>query len=59
LIYERISLLYWFDRMPLFLATIDARPASFFAANVKYLYFDQTIGELPVVQRILSVCTAS
>jgi hypothetical protein len=57
LIYERLSFLYWFDRMPLLLATIDARPASFFAANIKYLYFDQTIGELPVVQRILSVCT--
>ncbi|KAF7364565.1 Zn(2)-C6 fungal-type domain-containing protein [Mycena venus] len=59
LIYERISLPPFNDRgdrILLFLRTIDSRPASFFAANVKYLYFDQTV-QLPVIQRVLRVCT--
>ncbi|KAJ7878841.1 hypothetical protein B0H14DRAFT_1630343 [Mycena olivaceomarginata] len=59
LIYERISLLQSFNGgqpVPRFLATIDTRPASFFALHVKYLYFDYTV-PLPAVQRVLSVCT--
>ncbi|KAJ6544580.1 hypothetical protein DFH09DRAFT_1367793 [Mycena vulgaris] len=58
-IYERISLLPTFsgtDPVPPFLATIDARPASFFAAHVKHLYVAPGI-PLIVVQRVLSVCT--
>ncbi|KAJ6453107.1 hypothetical protein C8R45DRAFT_1039629 [Mycena sanguinolenta] len=61
IIYERISLLHSFDGeepVPKFLATIDARPASFFAAHVKYLYFDRYI-PLPAIQRVLSVCTGT
>lgn len=59
LIYERISLLQSFngaDPVPRFLATIDARPANFFAVHVKYLYFDRSI-QLSVVHRVLRVCT--
>ncbi|KAJ6585646.1 hypothetical protein B0H19DRAFT_1059846 [Mycena capillaripes] len=59
LIYERISLPPSWNRrdlIPRFLETSDARPASFFAAQVKYLYFDDFV-ELAVVQRVLSVCT--
>ncbi|KAJ7490707.1 hypothetical protein FB451DRAFT_1220841 [Mycena latifolia] len=58
-IYERVSLLQTFhglDPIPSFLATIDARPASFFAAHVKHLYIAPTI-PLAVVQRVLVVCT--
>ncbi|KAJ7490717.1 hypothetical protein FB451DRAFT_624688 [Mycena latifolia] len=57
-IYERVSLLQTFhglDPIPSFL-TIDARPASFFAAYVKHLYIAPTI-PLAVVQRVLVVCT--
>ncbi|KAJ7490709.1 hypothetical protein FB451DRAFT_1166048 [Mycena latifolia] len=58
-IYERVSLLQTFhglDPIPSFLATIDARPASFFAAHVKHLYIAPTT-PLAVVQRVLAVCT--
>ncbi|KAJ6585600.1 hypothetical protein B0H19DRAFT_425112 [Mycena capillaripes] len=58
-IYERISLLWATnggDPVPRFLETIAARPASFFAAHVKYLYFDNSV-PLATIQRILSVCT--
>ncbi|KAJ7228133.1 hypothetical protein B0H12DRAFT_233143 [Mycena haematopus] len=61
IIYERISLLYSYNGgkpVPKFLATIDARPASFFAAHVKYLYFDSYV-PLPAVRRVLSVCTGA
>ncbi|KAJ7256872.1 hypothetical protein B0H12DRAFT_1284142 [Mycena haematopus] len=61
IIYERISLLYSYnggEPVPKFLATIDARPASFFAAHVKYLYFDHYV-PLPAVRRVLSVCTGA
>ncbi|KAJ7768759.1 hypothetical protein B0H14DRAFT_2539354 [Mycena olivaceomarginata] len=60
LIYERIQLLEWngMDAVPQLLATIDARPANFFAAHVKHLYFPSTV-PLPAVQRVLSVCTGA
>ncbi|KAF7348103.1 Zn(2)-C6 fungal-type domain-containing protein [Mycena sanguinolenta] len=61
IIYERISLLHSFnggEPVPKFLATINARPASFFAAHVKYLYFDRYI-PLPAIQQVLSVCTGA
>ncbi|KAF7364673.1 Zn(2)-C6 fungal-type domain-containing protein [Mycena venus] len=60
-IYERVSLLQSFNGaqpVPKFLATVDARPASFFATHVKYLYMDYSV-PLPVVQRILGVCTGA
>ncbi|KAF8145359.1 hypothetical protein K438DRAFT_1991882 [Mycena galopus ATCC 62051] len=58
LIYERISFLAdtsTKDPTPLFLRTIDTRPASFFAENVKYLYFDKSLS-LHFIHRVLSVC---
>ncbi|KAF8215208.1 hypothetical protein K438DRAFT_772562 [Mycena galopus ATCC 62051] len=60
-IYERISLLWSCnggEPGPKLLATINTRPASFFAAHVRFLYFDGTI-PLPTVQRVLSVCTGA
>ncbi|KAJ6487180.1 hypothetical protein C8R47DRAFT_1320781 [Mycena vitilis] len=59
LIYERISLSppsSTARRLAMFLETVDIRPASFFAAHVKYLDFDGTIS-LVVVKKVLSVCT--
>ncbi|KAF7358712.1 Zn(2)-C6 fungal-type domain-containing protein [Mycena sanguinolenta] len=63
LIYERIALSkptmdnYNFERrLQLFLQTINTRPANFFAANVKYLYFGPSV-QLPIIQHVLSVCT--
>jgi hypothetical protein len=58
-IYERISLLRSHNdarSVQNFLATIKTRPANFFAAHVKYLYFDHTV-PLSAVWRILSVRT--
>ncbi|KAJ7069155.1 hypothetical protein C8F01DRAFT_1111700 [Mycena amicta] len=59
LIYKRISLLQTFNgvpTVPLFLETLDTRPASFFAQHVKVVYLNYTM-TLPTVQRVLSVCT--
>ncbi|KAJ7745216.1 hypothetical protein DFH07DRAFT_963435 [Mycena maculata] len=58
-IYERIAILQNYnglDPVVPFLATINARPPSFFATHVKHLYIDRTI-PLFAVQAILSVCT--
>ncbi|KAJ7878863.1 hypothetical protein B0H14DRAFT_2711152, partial [Mycena olivaceomarginata] len=58
-IYERISRLRSYNDarpVPNFLATIKTRPANFFAAHVKYLYFDYTV-PLSAVWRILNVRT--
>ncbi|KAJ7605215.1 hypothetical protein FB45DRAFT_1042572 [Roridomyces roridus] len=58
-IYERVALLQNYNgRGPIssFLATVDARPATFFAAHIKHLYLDRMV-PLYAVQRILSVCT--
>ncbi|KAJ7619623.1 hypothetical protein FB45DRAFT_1062985 [Roridomyces roridus] len=59
-IYERVALLQNYngrDPFSSFLATVDARPATFFAARVKHLYLDRMV-PLYAVQRILSVCTS-
>ncbi|KAJ6487182.1 hypothetical protein C8R47DRAFT_517233 [Mycena vitilis] len=59
MIYQHISFLWSSnDRntVPRFLATISARPASFFATHVKLLYFDYSV-TLSAVQQILGVCT--
>ncbi|KAJ7704964.1 hypothetical protein B0H17DRAFT_1193451 [Mycena rosella] len=58
-IYERVSLLQNFrgeDPIPQFLATLDVRPATFFATHVKHLYLAPTI-PLAVAQRVLRACT--
>ncbi|KAJ7621994.1 hypothetical protein DFH06DRAFT_770029 [Mycena polygramma] len=59
IIYERISFLWsanGAEPVPRFLATISARPASFFATHVKHLYFDRSVA-LSAVQQVLGVCT--
>ncbi|KAK7022330.1 Zn(2)-C6 fungal-type domain-containing protein [Favolaschia claudopus] len=59
MIYSRIPLMQPVmdgDRAAKFLATIDARPACFFATHVRVLYIGRRIA-LSAVQRILSVCT--
>ncbi|KAJ6492238.1 hypothetical protein C8R45DRAFT_1137385 [Mycena sanguinolenta] len=63
LIYERIAFSKstlvqdnFERRLQLFLETMNTRPASFFAANVKYLYFGPSV-QLPIIRRVLSVCT--
>ncbi|KAJ6487196.1 hypothetical protein C8R47DRAFT_517813 [Mycena vitilis] len=59
IIYERISFVWSANGaspVPRFLATISARPASFFAAHVKHFYFDRSLAP-SAVQRILGVCT--
>ncbi|KAJ7619629.1 hypothetical protein FB45DRAFT_931252 [Roridomyces roridus] len=61
LIYERVTLLLnsrlgGRDPFTALLSTVDARPATFFAAHVKHLYLDRTV-PLSTVTRILSVCT--
>ncbi|KAJ7621991.1 hypothetical protein DFH06DRAFT_769974 [Mycena polygramma] len=56
-IYEHISFLWsMHGALPRFLATISARPPSFFATHVKYLYFDRSIA-LSAIKQILGVCT--
>ncbi|KAJ6492234.1 hypothetical protein C8R45DRAFT_990696 [Mycena sanguinolenta] len=60
LIYERIAFSkstmdQLEHRLQLFLETVNSRPPSFFAANVKYLYFDPSV-QLPIIQRVLGVC---
>ncbi|KAJ7621972.1 hypothetical protein DFH06DRAFT_769494 [Mycena polygramma] len=59
IIYEHISFLWsanGAEPVPRFLATISARPSSFFATHVKHLYFDRSIA-LSAVQQVLSACT--
>ncbi|KAJ6487195.1 hypothetical protein C8R47DRAFT_1216391 [Mycena vitilis] len=59
LLYEHISLPLPSNsarRLDMFLETIDTRPATFFAAHVKYLDFDDAI-PLAVVEQVLRVCT--
>ncbi|KAJ6541565.1 hypothetical protein B0H19DRAFT_1077398 [Mycena capillaripes] len=58
-IYERVSLYEYNHRA--FLATIAARPASFFAAHVKHLYFDDDHGIrlYAAMWPVLKVCTGA
>ncbi|KAJ6487193.1 hypothetical protein C8R47DRAFT_517736 [Mycena vitilis] len=62
MLYERISF-SWSSNggecAPLFLETIAARPARFFAAHVKHLYFDYGTLALSGIKQILGVCTGT